>query len=778
MREAGDLSAGAFDTKGRMLAQAVTGTPGHVNSMAIAVQHFLERYPNAVMREGDVYITNDPWLTCGHLHDLTVVTPVFREGRVIGSFACTAHVVDIGGRGFGPDARSVFEEGLYIPIMPLCREGRINEDLLEMVRWNVREPLQLEGDVHSLIACNRAGADRLLAMMDEFGLTDIDGPRRGNHRALAYSHARRHRRTAQGHLPQHAHHGRLRRADHAGRRHDHLGRRDPRRFHRHLAREQSRHQRGAQLHHRLHELRSQVHRGEGHPQQRGIARAAHRFGARRLDPQRAPALAGPPPATSIGHMLPDLVFGCLHQAIPERVPAEGAASLWIVQLRGGATAIDSEARRNATFDPPEFEVALFNSGGAGARPTKDGLSATAFPSGVRTIPAEATETVAPIVIWRKELAGDTGGAGLLRGGVGQVIEIGGTDGAPFSVLAQFERIQNPARGRGGGLDGAPGTIALDDGTKMRGKGQQTIPPGQRLKLVLPGGAGYGDPRHRAPEGRDRRRAERPGLARGRAAGLRRRRLAKRCPRRRRHVGASRGGLDCGRRIGTHRATLASAPAEIDGAPYWLYRFRCGEDHRGGLGDDGGFRCAQARPRECQRAEPRPLGRVLRDNLRLRGGRHRGRHRRGLRLQRQTAITTSAWWRSARPFHGRDGEVILEEGFEKPGLNHLGWEVDNEAALVSAIERAVAAGCQDYLTIDHTFSHSFYVPDADGVFHEFYADVMHDWRSVLQRRPDSQHLGPLGPGGGTAERRAQVAACAGLPACRRRAGPIRCARRGR
>ena len=155
VREAGDLSAGVFDTQGRMLAQAVTGTPGHVNSMAIAVRHFLARYPNEVMRDGDVYITNDPWLTCGHLHDLTVVTPVFRAGRAIGSFACTAHVVDIGGRGFGPDARSVFEEGLYIPIMPLVREGRINEDLLEMVHWNVREPLQLEGDVHSLIACNR-----------------------------------------------------------------------------------------------------------------------------------------------------------------------------------------------------------------------------------------------------------------------------------------------------------------------------------------------------------------------------------------------------------------------------------------------------------------------------------------------------------------------------------------------------------------------------------------------------------------------------------------------
>ena len=292
VREAGDLSAGIFDTKGRMLAQAVTGTPGHVNSMAVAVQHFLARYPNEAMREGDVYITNDPWLTCGHLHDLTVVTPVFREGRIVGSFACTAHVVDIGGRGFGPDARSVFEEGLYIPIMPLCREGRINEDLLELVRWNVREPLQLEGDVHSLIACNRVGADRLLAMMEEFGLTDLD--------ALGEAIVERSRAAtlaAIAELPKGTYRNRLTMDGY-----DEpitlaaamtvSGDGNPRRFHRHLARQQSRHQRGAQLHHRLHELRPQVHRGQGHSEQRGLARPAYRLGAGGLDPQRAEAVAG------------------------------------------------------------------------------------------------------------------------------------------------------------------------------------------------------------------------------------------------------------------------------------------------------------------------------------------------------------------------------------------------------------------------------------------------------------------------------------------------------
>src|ERR1700747_1835537 len=112
VREAGDLSAGVFDAQGRMLAQAVTGTPGHVNSMANAVKHFLEAYPLAGMRPDAHYITNDPWLTCGHLHDLTVVSPAFLDGRPVGLFACTVHVVDIGGPRAGPGGRQGFAAGL------------------------------------------------------------------------------------------------------------------------------------------------------------------------------------------------------------------------------------------------------------------------------------------------------------------------------------------------------------------------------------------------------------------------------------------------------------------------------------------------------------------------------------------------------------------------------------------------------------------------------------------------------------------------------------------
>src|SRR5436305_3877567 len=174
VREAGDLSAGVFDRDGNMLAQAVTGTPGHVNSMAAAVKHFLDAFPLATMKEGDHYITNDPWLTCGHLHDLTVVSPTFLRGEPIGLFASTVHVVDIGGLGMGPDGRQVFEEGLSIPLMPLAREGKMNDDLLRILRANVREPLQVEGDVYALAPCNDEGSRRLVEMMDEFGLANLD----------------------------------------------------------------------------------------------------------------------------------------------------------------------------------------------------------------------------------------------------------------------------------------------------------------------------------------------------------------------------------------------------------------------------------------------------------------------------------------------------------------------------------------------------------------------------------------------------------------------------
>ncbi len=174
VRESGDLSAGVFDRRGHMLAQAVTGTPGHVNAMAEAVGNFIEALGEDNIFEGDVYITNDPWKGTGHLLDFTFVTPSFRKGVLTGYFACTAHVVDVGGRGFGPDANEVYEEGIFIPIMKFAERGVLNRDLLNIVRYNVREADQVIGDLHSLAACNEIGHRRLMDMMDEFDLDSLE----------------------------------------------------------------------------------------------------------------------------------------------------------------------------------------------------------------------------------------------------------------------------------------------------------------------------------------------------------------------------------------------------------------------------------------------------------------------------------------------------------------------------------------------------------------------------------------------------------------------------
>ncbi len=199
-REAGDISAGAFDLHGRMLAQAVTGTPGHINTMARSVGHFLEVFPVAQMREGDVFVTNDPWKGTGHLYDLVVVSPTFMDGRIVALFACTAHLVDMGGIGQSPEGRQIWHEGLFIPLMHLARAGEVNEDLLAILRANVREPVQAVGDVYALMACNDIGSRRLVSMMREFRLADLDLLGEAIIARSPPRHGRGDRQAAAGHL--------------------------------------------------------------------------------------------------------------------------------------------------------------------------------------------------------------------------------------------------------------------------------------------------------------------------------------------------------------------------------------------------------------------------------------------------------------------------------------------------------------------------------------------------------------------------------------------------
>ncbi|MGZ0190598.1 MAG: hydantoinase B/oxoprolinase family protein, partial [Alphaproteobacteria bacterium] len=134
VRESGDLAAGGFDAKGRMLAQAVTGTPGHINSMALAVGHVIREYPPEKMADGDVFIHNDPWMGTGHTNDMSITTPCFRDGKLIGYLACNSHLMDIGGLRDMSQSTDVFMEGLYLPILKIVEAGTINETLMAVIR--------------------------------------------------------------------------------------------------------------------------------------------------------------------------------------------------------------------------------------------------------------------------------------------------------------------------------------------------------------------------------------------------------------------------------------------------------------------------------------------------------------------------------------------------------------------------------------------------------------------------------------------------------------------
>ncbi len=495
VREAGDLSAGVFDREGRMLAQAVTGTPGHVNAMAAAVGNFIDAIGADNMHEGDSCLTNDPWLGTGHLHDFTFVNPSFRGGELVGYFACTAHVVDIGGRGFGPDAEEVYEEGLRVPIMKFFERGEVNRGLVNIIRSNVREADQVIGDLHSLSACNDTGHRRLMEMMDEFGIDDldalsefiIDNSRRATLDRLAELPAVScdHSITVDGydapvkmqvHLelsPNGVH------ADYTGTSGiSRLGINVPLIY---------------TTAYTCYALKCALA-----PSIPNNHASLAPFTVSAPDNCILNAVHPAPVAIRhvLGQFLPDAVLGALHKVLPGRVPAEGASALWNVQLGvrplAGADPAPGEKSRSS-------QILMFNSGGTGARPALDGLSATAFPSGVHTMSAEVMEHVGPVTVWRKELREGSGGAGAQRGGLGQVIEISANAGHHMSLSAMFDRCEHPARGREGGLPGGAGRVRLDDGTVLRSKGQQWIPSERHLVLDLPGGGGYGDPKQRPRE---------------------------------------------------------------------------------------------------------------------------------------------------------------------------------------------------------------------------------------------------------------------------------------
>jgi N-methylhydantoinase B len=483
VREAGDLANALFDRRGRMVAQAVTGTPGHINSLAVAAGAILEAYPLDTIERGDVLITNDPYKTAGQLLDVTVLVPAWRGERIVGFFGSTIHHTDVGGYGIGAGARDVFEEGLWIPICKLMKRGERNDDVWKFILSNVREPEHMAGDLHAQMASGEIGANRLNHLLDTHDLDDIE--------ALGDEIIRRSedatRRAIRG-LP-------------AGtyRAHSTLDLADGSQIEVHVA------------------VTVDSDKGEILVDYAGSSGASpaginvvknythayttftirsvlnpevpNNFGSLAPIVVEAPEgsivnAVSPAPCTArhvVGMFLPMPLLQALAQVLPEGVMAEGAGAVWTCQVSG------------TRDDGRPFITSMFNyAGGAGARARKPGLSATAYPTGVAAVPVEVVESSAPLIFLRKELRPRSGGAGAETGGLGQVIEFTVENGRDWTLNAVTSRLAFAPLGLFGGTQGAAGSFVVD-GEPVRTQKRIDLHSGAVVRLELPGGGGYGAP---------------------------------------------------------------------------------------------------------------------------------------------------------------------------------------------------------------------------------------------------------------------------------------------
>ena len=483
VREAGDLANALFDRRGRMVAQAVTGTPGHINSLAAAGRHFVEAFPTQTIEQGDVLITNDPWLSAGHFFDITVMVPAFHKDKLVGFFGSTIHHTDIGGYGVGAGARDVHEEGLWIPMLKLHERGEPNKVLHDIIRRNVRTPNEVFGDLAAQVSSGKLAAKRLSALLDRQGYDDIE--------MLSDEIISRSEQATRESIRK------LRAGTYHG--------------------ESSFDVPGGDVVTLKTAVTIDPHEGTvtidftgssgqspyGINVVMNYTHAYSTFAIRSclnpdlpnnygsLAPIKVTAPEGcivnckyPAPVNArhvVGMYVSMPVLKALYHVIPECVLAEGSGAVWTIQIQG----------KMQSGEP--FTSSMFNySGGMGARRTKPGPSATCYPTGVAAVPVEVLEAAMPIVFDQKELRIGSGGAGASRGGDGQTISWRMRTESPWLLNAVSSRTTLAPEGMGGGEAGAAGRF-LVNGKRVTEARKLVMQPDDRVVLETPGGGGYGKP---------------------------------------------------------------------------------------------------------------------------------------------------------------------------------------------------------------------------------------------------------------------------------------------
>jgi N-methylhydantoinase B len=479
VRESNDFSCVITDAKGNSLAQSTASIPSFIGTLPATVKSLLEEFPPETMRPGDVLITNDMYIGTGHLPDINVVRPVFKDGQLVAVAASVAHAPDIGGKLRAPDPREVFEEGLQIPMMKLAEEGRLNQDLLKIVRANTRVPDQVVGDLMAQIAATEMAERRLGELMQEYGLDDLV-----DLAATIQDYSEAAMRNAIRALPDGEYISELNTdglaepvvikckivvkgdellVDYTGS--------------------------SAQVDRALNVV---PHYGYAYtvygvkcalapsvPNNEGCFKPVGFYAPEGsiLNP-RPPAAGGA--RVLVGHYLTFAVMEALAGPVPDRVLAASGAPVWALNMLG--------TNRNGT----RFANCFFFNGGMGARPTLDGIHTMAFPGNTGNTPIELMESWAPILIEKKEIRANSGGPGKYRGGCGQTAVIRNMGTTPLTVSFLAERTNTPAPGIFGGLAGGFGSVKLD-GVPINSKETRQMVPGERLELCTPGGGGYGNP---------------------------------------------------------------------------------------------------------------------------------------------------------------------------------------------------------------------------------------------------------------------------------------------
>jgi N-methylhydantoinase B len=483
VREAGDLANAVFDRRGRMVAQAVTGTPGHINSLAMAVANILEVHPVDSLEPGDVLITNDPYKTAGQLLDVTVLVPVWRGGRLIALFGSTIHHTDVGGYGIGAGGRDVFEEGLWIPIVKLMKRGERNDDVWSFILSNVRQPDHMAGDLHAQMASGEIGAQRLLALCDRHALDDIEDladeiitrSEEATRSVIRSLPAGTYRSSAVLDL---ADGSRIDivcalvvDSDSGTITVDYTGSSPASPWGINVVRNYT------------HAYTTFTVRSVLSPD------IPNNHGS--LAPIEMVAPEGsivnavsPQPGTArhvVGMFLPNALLKALAQVQPDQAMAEGSGAVWTMQVSGNHD------------DGSPFITAMFTyAGGVGARATKPGLDACSYPTGVAAVPIEVVEASAPIRFTRKALRPGSGGAGAQTGGLGQTIEFSVDTTRPWQLNAVTSRLAEPPQGVFGGTPGEAGRFSVN-GEPVTTQARITLRPDDVVRLDLPGGGGYGAP---------------------------------------------------------------------------------------------------------------------------------------------------------------------------------------------------------------------------------------------------------------------------------------------